>query len=70
MRFRRDDGSDGRWRGIDGYVAGEPLRMITGPDGRVIALDIGSFIYSRQPYDPAAPIPDGVEPDSWQVPVK
>jgi CubicO group peptidase (beta-lactamase class C family) len=70
MRFRRDDGSEGRWRGIDGYMAGEPLRMITGPDGRVIALDIGSFIYSRQPYDPAAPIPDGVGPDSWQVPVK
>src|SRR5262245_2683187 len=31
MRFRRD--GDGGWTGIDGYQAGEPLTVVTGPDG-------------------------------------
>lgn len=62
-RFRLDDA--GGWRGIDGYMAGEPLTAIAGPDGEVIALDVGSFIYTRTPYDPAAPVPGGVAPDAW-----
>ena len=33
--------------------------------GEVIALDVGSFIYTRTPYDPAAPVPGGVAPDAW-----
>ena len=66
MRFRRD--SEGTWRGLDGYMAGEPLTVVTGTDGTAVALDIGSFIYSRTPYDPAAPIPGGVEPGSWRAP--
>jgi hypothetical protein len=64
MRFRRDDA--GGWRGIDGYMAGEPLTVVTDADGQVTALDIGSFIYTRTPYDPAAPIPGGVDPSPWQ----
>jgi CubicO group peptidase (beta-lactamase class C family) len=66
MRFRRDGGEN--WRGIDGYMAGEPLRLVTGADGRVSALDIGSFIYTRQPYDPAELVPGGVSSDSWHAP--
>jgi CubicO group peptidase (beta-lactamase class C family) len=62
-RFRRD--AEGGWRGVDGYNAGEPLRAVAGPDGNVIALDIGSFIYTRTPYDPAAPVPGGVANDAW-----
>jgi CubicO group peptidase (beta-lactamase class C family) len=63
MRFRRD--GRGGWRGVDGYMAGEPLRIVTGPDSDVIALDVGSFIYTRTPYDPAAPVPGGAEADAW-----
>lgn len=63
MRFRRDDA--GGWRGVDGYMAGEPLTTVAGPDGEVTALDVGSFIYTRTPYDPAAPVPGGVAPDAW-----
>jgi len=65
LQFRTDP--DGGWRGIDGYQAGEPLVPVPGPDGSVTALDVGSFIYTRTPYDPAAPVPGGVQPDGWQV---
>jgi CubicO group peptidase (beta-lactamase class C family) len=65
MRFRRD--ADGGWRGIDGYQAGEPFIPVIGPLGTVTALDIGSFIYSRTPYDPTAPIPGGLDPGGWQA---
>jgi CubicO group peptidase (beta-lactamase class C family) len=65
MRFEAD--GKGGWTGIDGYQAGEPLVPVTGPDGSVIALDIGSFIYTRTPYDPAAPIPGGVSADRWHA---
>ena len=65
MGFRPDGG--GGWTGIDGYQAGEPLTLVTGPDGSVTALNIGSFIYTRTPYDPAAPVPGGVDPDGWHA---
>jgi YD repeat-containing protein len=65
MRFRRD--SSGNWTGIDGYQAGEPLVPVAGPDGRVTALDIGSFIYTRTPYDPAAPVPGGLDERGWRA---
>ena len=63
MRFRRD--ASGGWRGLDGYMAGEPLTVVTAPSGEVTALDIASFIYTRTPYDPGAPVPGGVAPDAW-----
>lgn len=63
MRFRPD--TDSGWRGVDGYMAGEPLTVVPGPDGAVTALDVGSFIYTRTPYDPGAPVPGGVEADAW-----
>ena len=66
LRFRRD-AEGGGWRGIDGYQAGEPLVPVIGPPGIVTALDISSFIFSRTPYDLAAPIPGGVEPGGWQA---
>jgi hypothetical protein len=67
MRFRRDGAGDGRWQGIDGYQAGEPLVPVREPGGAVTALDVGSFIYTRTPYDPAASVPGGVEPDAWRA---
>jgi CubicO group peptidase (beta-lactamase class C family) len=65
MRFT-PDGED-QWTGIDGYQAGEPLVPVRAQDGTVTALDIGSFIYTRTPYDPAAPVPGGVDPAGWQA---
>src|SRR5258706_7084384 len=65
MRFRPD--GEGGWTGVDGYQAGEPLAVVTGPDGPVTALNIGSFIYTRTPHDPAAPVPRGIAPRRRQA---
>jgi CubicO group peptidase (beta-lactamase class C family) len=62
-RFRRRD--DGSWVGLNGYHAGEPLRPVLDDDDRLIALDLGSFVFTRTPYDPAAPVPGGTHPAGW-----
>jgi D-alanyl-D-alanine carboxypeptidase len=54
------------WVGISGYWRGEPLRVVRRPDGTVSHLDIGTFVFTREPYDPTAPIPGGVSPDPWR----
>ncbi|NRQ40370.1 beta-lactamase family protein [Nonomuraea sp. NN258] len=51
--------ADGTWLGLDGYYAGETLRV---GDGH---LDLNTFIFTREPYDPGAPVPGGV--DGWQL---
>jgi CubicO group peptidase (beta-lactamase class C family) len=56
---------DGTWLGLDGYHAGEVLRVVRDRD-RVVALDLGSFVFSRTPYDPAAPQPGGVDELGWR----
>ena len=61
-RFRAR--GDGTWVGLDGYHAGEVLRPVV-IDDAVVALDLGSFVFSRTPYDPAAPQPGGVHPAGW-----
>ena len=38
--------------------------MIRSPDGSVNHLDIATFIFTRTPYDPGAPIPGGVPESS------
>ena len=30
------------------------------------ALCLGSFVFTRQPYDPDAPVPGGVDPQGWR----
>ncbi|MER7504344.1 serine hydrolase domain-containing protein [Nonomuraea pusilla] len=45
---------DGTWLGLDGYYAGETLRAADDH------LDLNTFIFTRTPYDPAAPVPGGV----------
>ena len=62
-RFRPVD--DGTWIGLNGYFAGETLRFVRDDAGRVSHLDIGSFVFTRQPYDADAPIPGGVDPKGW-----
>ncbi len=59
-RFRGRD--DGTWVGLDGYYAGEVLRIA--PDH----LDLGTFVLTREPYDPDAPVPGGVDERGWTSP--
>jgi len=56
---------DGSWVGLDGYHAGEVLTVVRS-QGAVVALDLGSFVFSRTPYDPAAPQPGGVDEAGWR----
>lgn len=58
-RFRAA-GTD-TWQGLDGYYAGETLRVMRRPDGSVSHFDLASFVFTRSPYDPDAPVPGGVE---------
>jgi CubicO group peptidase (beta-lactamase class C family) len=51
---------DGSWLGLDGYYAGETLRLAADH------LDVGTFIFTRTPYDPAAPVPGGVDERGWR----
>jgi CubicO group peptidase (beta-lactamase class C family) len=54
------------WLGLDGYYAGETLRVVRGADGRPQHLDLATFIFTRTPYDSAAPIPGGVDEQGWR----
>jgi hypothetical protein len=57
---------DGEWVGINGYFAGERLRVERDPEGAVSHLDLGTFVFTRQPYDPAELVPGGVDPAGWR----
>lgn len=63
-RFR-PDGDDG-WVGLEGYYAGEVLKPVRRPDGTVSHLDLGSFVFTRQPYEEGAAVPGGVDADGWR----
>ena len=63
-RFRPN--GDGTWTGLEGYYAGEPLKAVRRPDGTVSHLDLGSFVFTRQPYGEEASVPGGVDPDGWR----
>ena len=54
------------WVGLDGYLTGEPLTVLRDEDGTPRALDVATFIFSRTPYDPLAPIPGGVDSAGWR----
>ncbi|MGW7415528.1 serine hydrolase domain-containing protein [Streptomyces sp. NPDC054863] len=58
---------DGTWVGLDGYYAGETLRVVRRPeDGSVSHLDLGSFVFTREVYEAQAPVPGGVDPRGWR----
>ncbi|WP_286901317.1 serine hydrolase domain-containing protein [Thermocrispum sp.] len=63
-RFR-PTGPD-EWVGLDGYYAGETLRVGRDADGKPRYLDLATFIFTRTPYDPEAPVPGGVDPKGWR----
>ena len=56
-RFAPDSG--GGWLGLDEYFAGERLTVHREPGGAPAYLDLGSFRFTRTPYDPAGDIPGG-----------
>ncbi|MFD5968729.1 serine hydrolase domain-containing protein [Streptomyces sp. NPDC060311] len=63
-RFRAN--GDGSWTGLEGYYAGELLRAARRPDGTVSHLDLGSFVFTRQPYEEGSAVPGGVNPEGWR----
>ncbi|MFE6052725.1 serine hydrolase domain-containing protein [Kitasatospora sp. NPDC056446] len=64
-RFRPEP--DGTWTGLDNYYAGETLRVVRAADGTVGHLDVGSFVFTREPYGPADAVPGGVDPEGWRA---
>ncbi|MFJ6619760.1 serine hydrolase domain-containing protein [Kitasatospora sp. NPDC091335] len=64
-RFRPEP--DGTWTGTENYYEGETLRVVRHPDGTVSHLDVGSFVYTREPYGPAGAVPGGVDPEGWRA---
>ncbi|MEU7014337.1 serine hydrolase domain-containing protein [Streptomyces sp. NPDC046385] len=57
---------EGGWIGLDGYYAGETLRAVRRPDGSVSHLDLGSFVFTREPYGPEDAVPGGVDEAGWR----
>jgi len=64
-RFRAE--TDGTWTGLDGYYAGETLRVVRGEDDAVDHLDLGSFVFTREPYEPGAPLAARPDADGWRA---
>ena len=64
-RFRAEP--DGTWTGLDGYYTGETLRLVGGADGTVDHLDLGSFVFTREPYEPDAPLAARPDPEGWRA---
>jgi CubicO group peptidase (beta-lactamase class C family) len=58
---------DGTWTGLNGYYGGEILRIVRRSDGSVSHLDLGSFVFTREPYDKQAPLPGGVDEEGWRA---
>jgi CubicO group peptidase (beta-lactamase class C family) len=63
-RFRAEP--DGTWTGLDGYYTGETLRLVRGADGTADHLDLGSFVFTRTPYAPDAPLAARPDPEGWR----
>jgi CubicO group peptidase (beta-lactamase class C family) len=59
-------GPDDSWTGLDGYYAGEILRVMRRADGSVSHLDLGSFVLTREPYGPGGAVPGGVDEEGWR----
>ncbi len=64
-RFRAEP--DGTWTGLDGYYTGETLRLVSGADGRAGHLDLGSFVFTREPYGLDAPLAARPDPEGWRA---
>ncbi|MDT7748012.1 MAG: hypothetical protein QOD96_1674, partial [Pseudonocardiales bacterium] len=56
--------TDGTWTGLDGYFAGETLRLVA--QGGEVHLDVGTFVFTRHPYEPGDAVPGGADPAGWR----
>ncbi|MGW0698136.1 serine hydrolase domain-containing protein [Streptomyces sp. NPDC002867] len=65
-RSRFVAGPEGEWTGLDGYFAGETLTVVRCEDGSVSHLDLGSFVFTREPYEQGDAVPGGVDEDGWR----
>jgi hypothetical protein len=63
-RFRAEP--DGTWTGLDGYYTGETLRLVPGAGGAPGHFDLGTFVFTREPYEPGAPLAARPDPDGWR----
>jgi CubicO group peptidase (beta-lactamase class C family) len=63
-RFRA--AADGTWTGLDGYYVGETLRQVRAADGTAEHLDLGTFVFTREPYGPGSPRAAWPHEDGWQ----
>lgn len=63
---RLEPNGDGTWTGLEDYFAGELLRPVRRSDGTLSHLDLGSFVFTRQPYDDPDAVPGGVDPAGWR----
>ncbi|MFE5481487.1 serine hydrolase domain-containing protein [Streptomyces sp. NPDC056527] len=57
---------DGGWIGLNGYYAGERLRVVRRADGSVSHLDLASFVFTREPYEQGDAVPGGVDEAGWR----
>ncbi len=64
-RFRAEP--DGTWTGLDGYYAGETLRLVPGADGATAHLDLGTFEFTREPYGQGGPAAAQPDPGGWRA---
>lgn len=63
VRFSRT--GPNTWVGHNGFWHGETLRPVYAGD-RVDHLDVGTLVLTREPYDPSAQIPGGVDAAGWR----
>lgn len=64
-RFQQQ--SDGTWCGRNGYFEGETLELVRHEEtGAIVHLNIASFIFTREPYEPEAGIPGEVDAAGWR----
>jgi CubicO group peptidase (beta-lactamase class C family) len=59
--------ADGTWTGLDGYYAGETLRAVHGTGGMADHLDLGTFVFTREPYESSAPLAGRPDSGGWQA---
>jgi CubicO group peptidase (beta-lactamase class C family) len=64
-RFRAS--GDGTWTGLDGYYTGETLRHVPAAGGVAEHLDLGTFVFTREPYGPGSPLAARPHEDGWQA---
>jgi hypothetical protein len=58
---------DGSWTGLDGYYTGETLRLVPAVASVAEHLELGSFVFTREPYGTDSPTAARPHEDGWQA---